>query len=111
MAPKHWQIVRRDERGIKHEGRADTLAVDQAPPEVVQTALRATRGIGRGFYGVDLKQFGSKSLVMEVNDNPNVDRGVEDDVLHDELYQRIMAVFLKRIEARKSVMQGNPTHE
>jgi hypothetical protein len=37
-----------------------------------------------------------------VNDNPNIDVGYEDDVLDEELYLRIMEVFLKRIEIRKS---------
>jgi hypothetical protein len=38
---------------------------------------------------------------MEVNDNPNVDRGVEDAVLGDELYDRIMKVFKDRVDAGK----------
>ena len=39
--------------------------------------------------------------VIEVNDNPNIDVGYEDEVLQDELYLRVMEVFLKRIERRK----------
>ncbi len=52
---------------------------------------------------MDLKQIGKKVYVIEVNDNPNIDAGYEDEVLQDELYLRIMDVFLRRIEARKSV--------
>jgi glutathione synthase/RimK-type ligase-like ATP-grasp enzyme len=41
--------------------------------------------------------------VMEVNDNPNIDAGVEDGILRDALYDRIMNTFLDRIEASKMV--------
>ena len=47
---------------------------------------------------------GSKFYVIEVNDNPSIDAGVEDAVLQDDLYQQIMAVFLQRIEQRKAVV-------
>jgi glutathione synthase/RimK-type ligase-like ATP-grasp enzyme len=68
---------------------------------VVRTALRAANLIGDGLYGVDIKQVGQSLYVIEVNDNPNIDAGVEDAVLKDELYKRIMRVILRRIEQRK----------
>jgi hypothetical protein len=37
-----------------------------------------------------------------VNENPNIDAGCEDAILKDEMYRRIMAVFLRRIERRKA---------
>jgi len=101
MAKRHWQIQRTDAGGKTHFGRADTLAVADAPRTVIRTALKAARLIGRGLYGVDLKSFGSRCHVIEVNDNPNIDMGVEDAVLKDALYERIMGVFLQRIEASK----------
>jgi hypothetical protein len=49
-----------------------------------------------------------KPYVIEVNDNPNIDEGVEDEVLGDSLYLTIMQEFLRRIEklhtARTSVV-------
>lgn len=81
----------------------ETLPVAKAPKTVVRMALKAANLIGDGLYGVDLKQIGKKVYVIEVNDNPNIDAGYEDEVLQDELYLRIMDVFLRRIEARKSV--------
>ena len=102
MARRHWQIYKRDESGnADGEGDADTLSVGEAPDEVVKTALRAANLIGDGLYGVDLKQVGNKCYVIEVNDNPNIDAGVEDIILKDALYREIMGIFLKRIEARK----------
>ncbi len=101
MAGSHWQIVRRDEDGRTHEGKAETLSVDEVPPHVLRSALRTANLIGDGLYGVDLKQIGRKIYVIEVNDNPNIDAGVEDAVLHRELYETIMQVLMQRVEARK----------
>jgi hypothetical protein len=38
--------------------------------------------------------------VIEVNDNPNVDAGAEDQVLGDELYLSILRCFRERLDAR-----------
>jgi glutathione synthase/RimK-type ligase-like ATP-grasp enzyme len=73
---------------------------------VVRAALRAARPIGNGLYGVDIKQARGQCYVIEVNDNPNIDAGVEDKILTDELYRRIMAVFLRRIERRKAGLEA-----
>ena len=102
MAGNHWQIVRKDKGGREIYGKVETLPVAKAPSVVVKTALKAANLIGDGLYGVDLKQVGKTAMVIEVNDNPNIDAGYEDDVLQDELYTRIMEVFLKRIEMRTS---------
>jgi hypothetical protein len=39
--------------------------------------------------------------VIEINDNPNLDVGVEDAVLKDELYRRVLADLVRRVEARR----------
>ncbi|MBN1672084.1 MAG: RimK family protein [Kiritimatiellae bacterium] len=102
MARQHWQILKRDANGIKQaEGKWETLPVEHAPTAVLRVALRAANLIGDGFYGVDLKQVGDEVYVIEVNDNPSIEAGVEDQVLKMELYLRIMRVFLRRIEDRK----------
>jgi glutathione synthase/RimK-type ligase-like ATP-grasp enzyme len=101
MADSHWQIIHWQGDGGKKYGRVETLPVEAAPRNVVRTALRAARLFGDGLYGVDLKQVGKKVYLMEVNENPNIDSGYEDAFLKDELYWRIMWVFLKRIEALK----------
>lgn len=102
MARRHWQIIRRDGPGGRSvQGKSETIPVEHAPGAVVRTALKAANLIGDGFYGVDLKQVGNRIYVIEVNDNPSVDAGVEDAVLKEELYLRIMRVFLRRLEERK----------
>ncbi len=101
MANAHWQIVRHDASGNKDEGNADTLAIEDAPAEVIRMALKAGNAIGRGLYGVDIKEAEGRYYVIEVNDNPSIDGGVEDGVLKDDLYLEIMQTFLKRVEASK----------
>jgi glutathione synthase/RimK-type ligase-like ATP-grasp enzyme len=102
MAAGHWQILRKGKSGKDIYGRVETLPVGKVPKKVVSTALKAADAIGDGLYGVDLKQVGNKVYVIEVNDNPNIDAGFEDEVLQDELYLRVVEVFLKRIERRKT---------
>ncbi|OKY75330.1 MAG: glutathione synthase [Desulfobulbaceae bacterium DB1] len=99
MAKKHWQIIKRDADGMKtDDGNYSTLPVEHAPDQLIRTALKAANLIGDGLYGVDIKQIGKKFYVIEINDNPNIDAGVEDSVLKEELYLRVMRVFLRRIE-------------
>ncbi len=102
MASGHWQILRKGKSGRDIYGRVETLPVARVPKKVITTALRAADAIGDGLYGVDLKQVGDKVRVIEVNDNPNIDAGYEDEVLQDELYLRVVEVFLKRIERRNT---------
>ena len=73
----HWQIYHHGEKRTT-EGESETIAVEHAPRDVSQLALRTANAIGDGFYGVDIKTVGGRHVLMEVNDNPNVDRGVED---------------------------------
>jgi len=102
MAKRHWQIIKHDKAsGAKAHGRADTIPVDQAPRAVVDLAVRAASLYGDGLFGVDLKQVGKDVVVIEVNDNPTIDAGVEDDDLGDELYLRIMRFFMGRVEQKK----------
>jgi glutathione synthase/RimK-type ligase-like ATP-grasp enzyme len=105
MAPGHWQIVARDGAGaVVDEGEADTLPVIEAPPAVLDLAVRAASVVGDGFYGVDLKQTPSgEILVIEVNDNPSIDAGVEDAYLGDELYRRVIESLIARIERQRRI--------
>lgn len=100
MAAKHWQIVKHSRDGSRSYGKVDTCPVAEAPKAIARAAVRACRLMGNGLYGVDLKIIGRKGVVIEVNDNPNIDAGYEDQVLKDDLYLRIMEGFLERVRAR-----------
>ena len=80
-----------------------TLAIDQVPAKVMDTALKAAALMGDGLYGVDLKMIGDKVYVIEVNDNPNIDAGIEDEVLGKKIYERIIKSFLTRIEMSRNI--------
>lgn len=100
MAKKHWQIYRHDGNGRAESGGFRTILVEDAPREVVETAVKAARLMGDGLYGVDMKQNERGVFVIEVNDNPNIDSGVEDLKLKDELYRRVLREFIRRLDAR-----------
>lgn len=99
MATEHWQIVNWNSEKQDHEGKVEAISVDQAPAGLIRTALKATSLIGTSLYGVDMKEVDGKFYVIEINDNPNIDSGMEDKVLKDRLYTIIMDVFLNKIKA------------
>ena len=101
MMGRHWQIIKKTSTGRFLEGRWETIPVEIAPKKLIRTALWAADLIGDGLYGVDLKEINGNFTVIEVNDNPTIESGVEDDILKDDLYTRIMEVFLRRIERLK----------
>ena len=102
MAKGHWQIIQNEKVGRGRYGKSETLPVELAPRRAVQVALKAANLIGDGLYGVDVKESDGKFYIIEVNDNPSLDSKYEDAVLKDDLYRRIMSVFLKRIEQAKA---------
>jgi glutathione synthase/RimK-type ligase-like ATP-grasp enzyme len=102
MARQHWQIYNHDQTGESASGESETLLVEEAPDFVVATAMKAAALIGDGFYGVDVKEVKGEAIVIEVNDNPSIDGGIEDAVLKDELYKKIAGSFLMRLERQRT---------
>lgn len=97
MAKKHWQIVKHDPGGRPVEGGFKSFSLAEMPPAVLDAGLRAARCIGDGLYGVDLKETDDGVFVIEVNDNPNLDHGVEDAAEKDEVWTRLTNWFIERI--------------
>jgi glutathione synthase/RimK-type ligase-like ATP-grasp enzyme len=104
MAPGHWKVIRVTEGEPLIEGKTVAMAIGEAPEQVIATAVRAANLIGRGLYGVDLKQVEDRVLLIEVNCNPNIDAGNEDQVLGEALYREVLGVFARRIAERRSGM-------
>ncbi|RUO24393.1 RimK family alpha-L-glutamate ligase [Aliidiomarina minuta] len=98
MARNHWQIYNHSESVKNRSGDFACMGVHQVPKEVIKVALQATRLIGDGLYGVDMKETAKGPVIIEINDNPSIDEGVEDQHLSDELYRIIMADFVRRLE-------------
>jgi glutathione synthase/RimK-type ligase-like ATP-grasp enzyme len=99
MARDHWQIYNHQSRK-DYSGGWDTLPTFETPKAVLDAACAAAAVVGDGLYGVDIKLDGKTAYVIEVNDNPSIEHGVEDGYLGDELYRQIMAEFVRRLEAR-----------
>jgi glutathione synthase/RimK-type ligase-like ATP-grasp enzyme len=99
MVKDHWQIYRHGKR--TDSGDFDTLPISDVPQPILEAALKATKPIGDSLYGVDLKEIEGKGCVIEVNDNPNIDKGIEDKYLGMELYSRLIGTILQRMEARR----------
>jgi glutathione synthase/RimK-type ligase-like ATP-grasp enzyme/gamma-glutamyl:cysteine ligase YbdK (ATP-grasp superfamily) len=97
MAHGHWQI-RTEEGGVERYGKVEAVTRSEAPRGVVEVALRAAALVGRGMYGVDLKETPRGPVVIEVNDNPNLDAGYEDVADGDVIYEELIEFFLKQIE-------------
>jgi glutathione synthase/RimK-type ligase-like ATP-grasp enzyme len=102
MAPGHWKILQVAEDKEIIEGESTTMTVGEAPADVVTMAVRAANLVGRGLYGVDLKQVENRVHLIEVNCNPNIDAGVEDEALGDALYREVLGVFARRIAETRS---------
>lgn len=98
MARNHWQIYNHSESSRAKSGSFETYGVHQAPKEVVKLALQATKLIGDGLYGVDVKMTQKGPVIIEINDTPSIESGVEDKLLGYELYRLIMADFGRRLD-------------
>ncbi len=100
MAKGHWQIYNHSDTGKNKTGLVDTIPIYQVPQNVLKTAIKATACIGKGLYGVDLKVVNGQAIVIEINDNPSIDHGIEDAILGDELYYRILNYFVRSMELK-----------
>lgn len=102
MARGHWQIYRHSANGTTRSGKFETLPVHLVPRRITKLAEKASAAIGKGFYGVDLKETEDGLKVIEINDNPSIDHGVEDRILGAELYRIILREIVARLDAKRN---------
>ncbi len=99
MAKGHWQIYNWDaKKKDDQDGNADCLPIEKVPEKILKNAVKAAKLMGKGLYGIDIKEVDSKALVIEINDNPNIDAGVEDEYYGDQVYLDIIAAIKNRLE-------------
>jgi len=103
MAKDHWQIYNWKAGSHQQEGAFQTIKLENVPEKILKTAVKAANLIGDGLYGVDLKEINGNIYVIEVNDNPNIDYGIEDKDLKQKLYEQVIKSFLNRIEMSRNV--------
>lgn len=99
MAPNHWQIVNWSSKPSDKDGRVQTLLIADTPSPILDLAVKASKLIGDGLYGVDIKESNGQYYIIEVNDNPSIDAGIEDKMIKDQLYVNIMDSFMQRVKA------------
>lgn len=78
----------------------DTIPIYQVPRKILETAIKAASFIGKGLYGVDLKMVNDRAIVIEINDNPSLDHGLEDAIIGDELYYRLLNHFGRVLDSK-----------
>lgn len=90
---RRWKILTYTHDGRTIYGQVKAMRLDRAPAGLLDTAVSAARAIGGGLYGVDLKQIGNRFTVIEVNDNPTINAGDEDQI-NGELYGQLINFLL-----------------
>lgn len=70
-------------------GRTVALEKQTAPAQLREVALKACSVVGKGLYGVDLKEINGDYVVVEVNDNPSIYAGYE-DAKDPDIYKKII---------------------
>ncbi|HSG99292.1 MAG TPA: RimK family alpha-L-glutamate ligase [candidate division Zixibacteria bacterium] len=94
MIPRaRWKIMTHTPEGRTIEGSTRGIPLEAAPPGLLDCAVNAAKAIGGGLYGVDLKQVEDSFVVIEVNDNPTINAG-EEDQASGELYERLIQYLL-----------------
>jgi glutathione synthase/RimK-type ligase-like ATP-grasp enzyme len=106
MANGHWQIYNwAGKTEDEQVGNFDCLKIEDTPPAVISVATKVSKLIGNGLYGLDIKEVNGQVYVIEINDNPNIDSGVEDQNLGDLLYEKIMQTFAHRMDQNPSSLE------
>ncbi|MDR9456236.1 MAG: RimK family protein [Salegentibacter sp.] len=101
MAKDHWQIYNWNAaEKDNQDGNADSLPIEEIPKKVLDVALKSAKIMGKGLYGIDVKEIDGKALVIEINDNPNIDVGVEDGFYGDQVYIDILSALKGRLEKK-----------
>lgn len=90
---KHWKILTYVENGKAIYGPVKGVKISDADPRLLDTARRAAGAIGKGLYGIDLKQNGDEYLVIEVNDNPSINTG-EEDLAAADVYEKVIRYLM-----------------
>ena len=76
-------------------GKVEGVPVATAPKELLKVAKMGAAAIGTGLYGVDVKQVDEKTFyVIEVNDNPTILAGYEDQAA-PRIYEDIVRALLE----------------
>lgn len=88
FAPAQWKLMDRTAEG--EWANVQGVDVAAANPRLISTALAAANAIGNSLFGVDLKEIDGEYYVIEVNDNPTIAAGDEDQA-NPSIYAEIIS--------------------
>jgi glutathione synthase/RimK-type ligase-like ATP-grasp enzyme len=98
MAKGHWQIYNWSAADKnEQDGNADCLPIEEVPKKIIEMAVKSAKLMGKGLYGIDIKVVNTVPMVIEINDNPNIDFGVEDAYYGDQIYVEILTAIKNRL--------------
>ncbi len=87
FAPLQWRLMDRNEDG--EWAKVIGVTVADAPQKLLSVAVAAANAIGESLYGIDLKEIDGEYFVIEVNDNPTIAAG-EEDQANPEIYSEVI---------------------
>lgn len=79
---------------VKEWGKVEGVPISQAPKKLLTVAKQGAAAIGTSLYGCDVKQVDDDTfLVIEVNDNPTIMGGYEDQAsprIYDDIVRHLL---------------------
>ena len=90
---KRWKVLTYTQSGGFIAGAVKGFELKNVSPRLLETAVEAAGAIGKGLYGIDIKQVGDDFIVIEVNDNPTISAG-EEDQKAPWVYERIIRYLM-----------------
>ncbi len=87
FAQDKWRVMDRTDEG--EWAKVIGIPKHEAHPKLIETALAAANAIGKSLYGIDIKEVEGEFYVIEVNDNPTIAAG-EEDQANPEIYEQII---------------------
>lgn len=76
-------------------GQTKTVPRENIPSCLKQIGISACKAIGSGLFGVDIKEVDGDFMVVEVNDNPSIYAGLEDEK-NTDIYQKIIQYLIQK---------------
>jgi len=80
----YWKIINHNVDKQNHSANIERVSASHAPSKMLNLALTASNYLGRGLFGVDIKEIDGQFFVMEVNDCPDINIG--DEIVRDETF-------------------------
>jgi glutathione synthase/RimK-type ligase-like ATP-grasp enzyme len=87
FAQDKWKTQERSDEG--EWAKVVAVSKEEMNPKLRDISLNAANAIGKSLYGIDIKEIDGEFYVIEVNDNPTIEAGGEDQ-LNPEIYHEII---------------------